>query len=165
MTSQGDASGTVRVEDTQALLAYRRDLARIGSELSDRARIYRQQSEQAAAKRDLIGLFDAVNSYQTALKGFAARTNALALPHLGNRRAQEFAAAAQGELKASLTRLESAILQMVEAVDRGEIRATAFTAMQSAMRFSDQAVARQDAMLKQGLVSLGSGVPQTASRR
>jgi len=165
MTSQGDASSTVRVEDTKALLAYRRDLARIGSELSDRSRVYRQQSEQAAAKRDLIGLFDAVNSYQTALKGFAARTNMLALPSLGNRRAQAFAVAAQGELKASLTRLESAILQMVEAVDRGEIRTTAFAAMQSAMRFSDQAAARQDAMLKQGLISLGArDAPQTGSR-
>ena len=168
MTSHGDTSSTVRVEDTKALLAYRRDLARIGSALSDRSRIYRQQSEQAASKRDLIGLFDAANSYQMAVKGFAMRTNALALPRLGNRRAQEFAAAAQGELKAGLTRLESAILQMVEAVDRGEIRATAFAAMQSAMRFSDQAVSRQDAMLKQGLALLGSGardVQQTGGLR
>jgi hypothetical protein len=168
MTSHGDASSTVRVEDTKALLAYRRDLARIGSALSDRSRIYRQQSEQAASKRDLIGLFDAANSYQMAVKGFAIRTDALALPRLENRRAQEFATAAQGELKASLTGLQSAILQMVEAVDRGEIRATAFTAMQSAMRFSDQAVSRQDVMLKQGLALLGGGardVQQTGGLR
>jgi hypothetical protein len=53
-------------------------------------------------------------------------------------------------------------------VDRGEIRATAFTAMQSAMRFSDQAVSRQDVMLKQGLALLGGGardVQQTGGLR
>jgi hypothetical protein len=162
MTSQEDASSTVQVEDTKALLDYRRDLGRIASEMSDRSRIYRQQSEQAASRRDLIGLFDAANSYQTALKGFAARTNALALPRLDNRRAQEFAAAAQGELKASLTRLEAASLQMVEAVDRGEIRAAAFTATQSAMRFLDQAASRQDVMLKNGLALLGNGPREQA---
>ncbi len=88
--------------------------------------------------------------YQTALKGFAMRTNALALPRLEDRARARICHRCQGELRASLTGLESAILQMVEAVDRGEIRAAAFTAMQSAMRFSDQALLRQDAMLKTG---------------
>ena len=159
MTRHEDAGEVraVRVEDTNALLAYRRALAGIGSELSARARTYRQQSEAAIANRDLIGLFDAANSYQAALKGFAARANGLALPHLGNAQAQEFAAAAQVEFKAGLARQESAILQMVEAVDRGEFRAEALAATRSAMRFSDQAAARQDAMLKKSLALLGNG--------
>jgi hypothetical protein len=150
-----ESTATARVHDTKALLDYRRDLARIGGELSNRSRIYQQQSALAASNRDLIGLFDAANSYDAALKGFAARLDALAVPHLGNARAQQFAAAAQGELKAGLDRLESAILEMVEAADRGEIRMTAFAAMQSAMRFSDQAMSRQDAMLKKSLALLG----------
>lgn len=159
VTRHEDTSGirAVRVEGTNALLAYRRALAGLGSELSGRGRTYQQQSEAAAANRDLIGLFDAANSYQTALKGFAARANRLALPHLGNAQAQEFAAAAQVEFKAGLARQESAILQMVEAVDRGEFRTAAFAATQSAMRFSDQAAARQDAMLKKSLALLGNG--------
>lgn len=153
----GAVSGTVRVEDTKALLSYRRDLTRIGGELSDRSRTYRQQSEQAASNRDLIGLFDAVNSYDIALKALAVRTKMLALPHLSNAQAQEFAAAAQSELKASLNRLQSASLQMVQSVDRGEIRSAAFAATQTAMRFSDQARSRQDMMLKRSLALLGNG--------
>lgn len=155
--ADGAASSTARVEDTNALLAYRRELARISGDLSGRSKGYRQQSEAAAANHDLIGLFDAANSYSAALKSFAARANRLALPHLRDTQAQEFAAAAQSELKASLSGLESAILQMVEAVDRGEIRPTAFAAMQAAMRFADQAASRQEAMLKKGLALLGNG--------
>lgn len=157
VTWHDDAGSAVRVEDTNALLAYRRAMAGIGSELSGRARIYRQQSEAAAANRDLIGLFDAVNSYHAALESFAARSNRLTLPNLGNVQAQEFAAAAQAEFRAGLARQETAILQMVEAVDRGEFRTQAFAAIQSAMRFSDQAAARQDAMLKKSLALLGNG--------
>jgi hypothetical protein len=161
----GGSAATARVQDTKALLAYRHDLARISGELSSRSRLYQQQSASAASNRDLIGLFDAANSYDAALKGFAARLDALALPHLSNARAQEFAAAAQGEFKTALARLESAILQMVEAADRGEIRATALATMQSALRFSDQAMSRQDAMLKKSLTLLGgaAGGTQEAS--
>lgn len=155
--ADGAAASTARVEDTNALLAYRLELARISGDLSGRSKGYRQQSETAAANRDLIGLFDAANSYHVALKNFAARANSLALPQLRNRQAQEFAAAAQGELKTSLSGLESAALQMVEATDRGEIRPTAFAAMQSAMRLADQAASRQETMLKKGLALLGNG--------
>lgn len=153
----GMASGAVRVGDTNALLSYRRDLTRISGELSDRSRAYRQQSEKAATNRDLIGLFDAANSYDAALKILAVRTGRLNLPHLSNAQAQEFAAAAGSELKASLGRLQSASLQMVQSVDRGEVRAAAFTATQSAMRFADQSRSRQDTMLKRSLALLGNG--------
>lgn len=159
ITRQEDAgaSATVRVEDTKALLAYRHELTRIGGELSDRSRVYRQQSQAAASNRDLIGLFDAVNSYDNALKILAVRMDRLALPHLGNAQAQEFAAAAGSELKASLTRLNAASLQMVQSVDRGEVRSAAFAATQSAMRFADQSRSRQDTMLKRSLALLGNG--------
>lgn len=150
-------AGTVRVEDTKTLLAYRHELTRIGSELSDRSRSYRQQSQTAASNRDLIGLFDAVNSYDDALKILTVRTNRLALPHLGNAQAQEFAAAAGSELKASLTRLKAASLQMVQSVDRGEVGSAAFAATQSAMQFADQSRSRQDTMLKRSLALLGNG--------
>lgn len=151
------ASGIVRVEDTKALLAYRHELTRIGSELSDRSRAYREQSRSAAANRDLIGLFDVVNSYDEALKIFGVRANRLTLPHLGDAQAREFAAAAGSELKASLTRLKAANLQMVQSVDRGEVRSAAFAATQSAMRFADQSRSRQDTMLKRSLALLGNG--------
>ena len=159
VTRQEDAgaSSVVRVEDTKALLAYRHELARIGAELSDRSRAYRQQSERAASNRDLIGLFDSVNSYDDALKIFAVRMNRLALPQLRNAQAREFAAAAGSELKASLSRLKAASLQMVQSVDRGEVRSAAFAATQSAMRFADQSRARQDTMLKRSLALLGNG--------
>lgn len=157
----GAASSTVRVEDTKALLAYRRGLTRIGSELSDRSRIYRQQSELAASSRDLIGLFDAVNSYDAALKGYRTRLDALASPSLSNARAQEFAAAAQGELKSGLARLESAVQLTVQAADRGEFGAAAFAATQTAMRDLDQVLSRQDALLKQSLGLLGNGPRNT----
>lgn len=150
------AGPSARVEDTRALLEYRRDLSRLSSELSDRSRAYQQQSAQAASHRDLIGLFDAANSYEAALKGFAARLDALASPPLANAGARELAASAQSAFKARLARLDSAILLMVEAVDRGEFRPTAFAAMQSALRFSDQAGSRQDAMLKESLALLGA---------
>jgi len=116
---------------------------------------YENASSMASRGNNLLSLFDATNRYEAQLDELYKMSEAIGQPHPHNTESTKWAKTAIELLKSRLLLLRTANHIMVDDVDSGQIKQSAFTALEKGRSAADAKLIEEHSALRRSYEALG----------
>jgi hypothetical protein len=145
----------IQPQNLGPLVSFHHRMLAIGNRLDSASATFDQSSEKATRERDLVALFDAANGYGAELEKLKTQTASVSRPYLRNNVATQWADKAARQLENRILTLQLADHLVIDAVDFGEFRPSAFRAVKIAERTSAEEASEENIAIRRSYEALG----------
>jgi hypothetical protein len=145
----------IQPQNLGLLVSFHHRMLAIGHRLDSASATFDQSSEKATRERDLVSLFDAANGYGAELEKLKTQTASVSPPHLRNSVATQWADKAAELLENRILKLQLADHLVIAAVDFGEVRPSAFRAVEIAEHTSAEEASEENIAIRRSYEALG----------
>jgi hypothetical protein len=137
------------------LIKFHHALSALDRQLSVATAEYENASSMALRGNNLLALFDATNRYEAQLDELYKMSSAIGQPHPHNTESTKWAKTAIEILRSRLILLRTANHIIVDDVDSGQIKQSAFTALEKARSAADAKFNVEHSALRRSYEALG----------